>query len=90
MSDKTATVTVRLADLPEVKQAMETADAEIERLTAAIQDAVIELVAAHSPRSDGPFCVTCGAEDGSWPCVSAMVADDLRQALQNGSERISP
>jgi hypothetical protein len=49
-----------------------------------VTDALWELDAAH--RVDGatrPLCVTCGAADGSWPCVSRMVADDLRALLRD-------
>lgn len=42
----------------------------------AILQAATELEAVH--RQDGKMCVTCGASDGSWPCISAMVAHDLR------------
>lgn len=54
------------------------AEAKRDALRSAISDAVRELRAAHYPHPDGRrLCVTCGATDGSWPCVSAMVADDL-------------
>lgn len=52
----------------------------------AIAEAVAELDANH--RMDGatrPMCVMCGTADGSWPCASRMVADDLRAALGSGS-----
>lgn len=54
---------------------------EIERLRSAISDAVTELDAEHRP--DGHLCAMCGAADGSWPCVSRMVADDLRVLLDS-------
>lgn len=57
-----------------------------------VTDALWELDAAH--RVDGatrPLCVTCGAADGSWPCVSRMVADDLRALLRDaGNGSLTP
>lgn len=57
------------------------------RLREAMQEAATELRAVHYPewssakaKADGkdPIgCATCGGADGSWPCTSRMVADDL-------------
>ena len=44
--------------------------------------AVSELDAVHHPDRTGRMCVTCGAADGSWPCVSRMVTDDLRGLIE--------
>lgn len=56
--------------------------AEIERLRAGIRCAVAELDADHRPEGDPgkePWgCVMCYPRDGDWPCVSRMIADDLR------------
>lgn len=50
-----------------------------------IKDAIRELDGAHYPTTYGDgrpeLCATCGAADGSWPCVSRQVADDLRRAI---------
>jgi hypothetical protein len=64
---------------------------EADRLRAVIAAAVAELTADHAPewasdhaRANGkdPIgCRVCYPRDGSWPCLSAMVADDLRAAL---------
>ena len=44
-----------------------------------------DLDGAHYPTTYGDgrpeLCATCGAADGSWPCVSRQVADDLRRAI---------
>lgn len=66
-------------------------DPEIERLRAVIGQAVAELDAEHRPTWASPTaeaagkepvgCVICFPADGSWPCVSRMVADDLRACL---------
>jgi hypothetical protein len=60
-------------------------------ITATIIEAITELDAAHRPLSSDPLdtaegrvpigCVTCWPGEGKWPCVSRMVADDLRAAL---------
>ena len=50
-------------------------------LRRSIRFAVRELVACHYPDESGRQCVTCGGADGSWPCVSRMVADDLRKVI---------
>lgn len=50
-----------------------------------IRTAIRELDGAHYPTTYGDgrpeLCATCGAADGSWPCVSRQVADDLRRAI---------
>ncbi len=51
-------------------------------LHAALSFAVSELDAVHGPDDTGRMCVTCGAADGSWPCVSRMVTDDLRGLIE--------
>ena len=57
-----------------------------------IEDAVTELDAEHAPmwssdemkaRGKEPIgCHICFPGDGSWPCTSRMIADDLRAALK--------
>lgn len=49
----------------------------------ALVQVVAELDAEHrpdSPANVGPRggCVMCWPKDGSWPCVTRMVADELR------------
>ena len=58
------------------------AAAEIERLRAVIAAARNELNADHYRIEDVNGCAMCWPHDGSWPCVSKMVADDLRNALE--------
>lgn len=57
-----------------------------EKLINAVADAIGELEAEHRPEPavKGRIlgCVQCWPKDGSWPCVSRMVADDLREALE--------
>jgi len=48
---------------------------------ARIEAAAIEIEATHRPDADGRLCEMCGAADGSWPCVTRTVADDLRAVL---------
>lgn len=60
-------------------------DGELARLRAAIEAARSELVAVHHPDGDGRLCVVCGPADGSWPCVTHMVADELAAAAESGS-----
>lgn len=60
-------------------------DPEVERLRAVIAQAVAELDAEHrdadeAVRGRHGGCVICFPSDGSWPCVTRMVADDLRKA----------
>lgn len=51
----------------------------------AMRAAVRELDGSHYPTTYGDgrpkLCATCGAADGSWPCVSRQVADDLRRSI---------
>lgn len=57
--------------------------AEVERLTAVIRQAVTELAAEHAePRPESvQGCRLCWPGDGSWPCVTRMIADELRAAI---------
>lgn len=62
-------------------------ESEVSRLHAVIAKAVADLDAEHSPLPAdqcGPRggCVTCWPKDGSCPCTTRMVADELREALQ--------
>lgn len=56
-------------------------------LADAVRQAVAELDAEHRPmdqrrRNGDPIgCVICWPRDGSWPCVSHMITDDLRTAV---------
>lgn len=62
-----------------------------ERLRATIEQAVEELDAEHWPEwsnneaeragKEPVGCGMCWPKDGSWPCSSRMVADDLRKVL---------
>lgn len=53
-----------------------------------VRQAITDLEAEHrpitSPADVGPRggCVMCWPKQGSWPCVSRMVADDLAAALR--------
>lgn len=47
-----------------------------------VRTAVEELDSVHAQASDGIGCVECYPSDGRWPCVTAMIADDLRFALE--------
>lgn len=70
-------------------------EAEVGALAYAIRQAITELDAVHQPqwnsnqaRADGRTpegCDMCGSGDGSWPCVTRMVADDLRAAIGEAS-----
>lgn len=61
-------------------------------LRTAVLDAIRELEAGHRPewasekaKASGKeplWCTTCGAADGSWPCLAAEVAGDLKRALE--------
>lgn len=57
---------------------------ERDRLRAAIIEAVQEL-SDHQPdpSANNGWCVICSTADGSWPCLSKMVADDLAKALES-------
>lgn len=62
-------------------------EAEVERLRGEVMQAVAELDAEHSPddpRNVGPQggCVLCWPKVGSWPCVTRMIADDLRAIVR--------
>lgn len=56
-----------------------------EKLVEAITTAITQLDAEHYPdpglKGKGG-CVMCWPKDGSWPCVSRMVADELRETLE--------
>lgn len=66
--------------------------AERDSLRVAINRSVIGLRTQHKPmwrsdtarengaRADG--CRGCFPQDGSWPCVSAMIADELDEAIR--------
>ncbi len=64
---------------------------ELERLRGLIREAIADLDDEHRPQwysaevkakgYDPIGCVICFPEDGSWPCVGGMIADDLRAAL---------
>ena len=50
----------------------------------AVDQAVKELDAEHRPFDLNGMqsgCVLCWPKDGSWPCTSRMIADDLRAAV---------
>lgn len=56
---------------------------EIAKLEARAKRAAAELRAEHRPeaiRLGAWGCVVCYPADGSWPCVSHMIADDLDPA----------
>lgn len=53
---------------------------ENQRLVEALMDAKQALDAEHRPEPDGRCCVVCGPQDGSWPCVSRLIADELDAA----------
>lgn len=56
-----------------------------EKLVNAAADAIGELEAEHRPEpavKGRGGCVMCWPKDGSWPCVSRMIADELREALE--------
>lgn len=65
---------------------------ETERLHRIVRQCVEELDAEHQPEWASPEakakgkdpigCVMCFPSDGSWPCVTRMITDDLR-ALEN-------
>ena len=57
---------------------------EIPEYRAAIRKAATELEAEHQPSTTATGCVMCWPAEGSrWPCVSAMVAKDLREILED-------
>jgi len=63
---------------------------EIGRLRAGITQAVEELVDhRQDPATEGMkhgMCVLCGAADGQWPCVTAMVRADLARLLTEDNQ----
>mgnify|MGYP001590178214 FL=1 len=70
----------------------EIAASEVSALVLAVRQAIDELDAEHYPLwycDDGtraedkePIgCFTCYPGDGSWPCVTRMIANDLRSHL---------
>lgn len=60
---------------------------EIERLREAMTAAKTELDTEHRPEPDGRCCIVCGPQDGSWPCVSRLIADDLDAALFGSNQQ---
>lgn len=59
--------------------------AEVERLRAAITEVLGDL-SDHQKDPVVPWCRICGAADGSWPCTTRMVADDLNDALKGTTD----
>ncbi len=53
-------------------------------VVAALESAIAELDAEHRPdpelRGDG--CVMCWPKDGSWPCVTRQIVDELRDVVE--------
>ena len=47
----------------------------------AILKAVVELDAEHYEDRQIKGCAMCWPKDGSWPCVSRLIADDLRAVV---------
>lgn len=70
---------------------LDAARARTARLEGLIEGAVAELDAEHYPQWANPGdraegrkplgCVICWPRDGSWPCSSRAVADDLRRIV---------
>lgn len=68
------------------KQALDT----IEKLGSAIDNLLEDIDSDHQPEwyseesrlaGDDPiYCRTCGAQDGSWPCVHRMALNELKEA----------
>lgn len=56
------------------------AEAENERLHVAIYWLVADIDHAHLPDPMGRLCITCGAGDGSWPCIHRKALDELKKA----------
>lgn len=64
---------------------------EMRRIRAIVTNAINELDAEHTPAWAGeqaqasgkePIgCAMCWPHDGSWPCSSRLIADDLRTAI---------
>ena len=63
---------------------------EIDHLRAWIAQAVEELGDhRQDPATEGMkhgMCVLCGAADGQWPCVTAMVRADLTRLLTEDNQ----
>lgn len=59
---------------------------ELERADDTLKDAaarvVAELYAEHDKDDKLPWCRICGTADGSWPCITRMVADELMEAIR--------
>jgi hypothetical protein len=78
------------------RAARERAEAEVRQLRQAVMEAATELGLAHEPEWASPaakekglnpvWCAICGAADGSWPCTSRMVLDDLLAVVAEGAE----
>lgn len=64
---------------PSPKQLLDACD-EIKRLRAAIDSLLHDIDTDHIPDETGRMCRTCGAGDGSWPCVHRMALDELKEA----------
>jgi hypothetical protein len=77
-----STVTVRLRGIG--RDLNDAAD-EIERLRAAIDSLLHDIDIDHTPDPtvNGRMCRTCGAGDGSWPCVHRMALDELKEARRD-------
>ena len=54
--------------------------AEIERLRDAIDSLLHDIDTDHMPDEMSRMCRTCGAGDGSWPCVHRMALNELKEA----------
>ena len=77
-----------------VRWAYELADIAMRSLGAERQlrcdvlNAIADLDAEHHPDPElkgRGGCVICWPKDGSWPCTTRMVADDLRRAIGEGT-----
>lgn len=52
----------------------------IRRLRAAVDSLLADIDTDHKPDETGRLCRTCGAGDGSWPCVHRGALDELKEA----------
>ena len=78
------------------KHRAQRAEAEARQLREAVMEAATELGLTHEPEWASPaakekglnpvWCAICGSADGSWPCTSQMVLDDLLAAVAEGAE----
>lgn len=51
-----------------------------------VLNAIADLDGSHYANEEyGDMCAVCGAADGEWPCLSRLVADDLRRAIGEGT-----